>query len=421
MGYYPFANRFFSHLTHYVRSGDFVQALFEESRDINEYAFALGALSHYYADIEGHFIAVNRAVPLLYPELHRKYGNRITWEDSPWAHSLTEFGFDTLEVMAQHVAPQKYHDAIGLKVPKPVLQRAFRRTYGLDLDEILITGLALFDYRELASKGIPEMSDVTWALRRKELEGRASSVQHQRLFHLPRTSYEAWQNRYTKPGVGDKIEAFFFRLVPKIGPLSVIQFHAPTSQTEQMFAESLKATVEDYEEELKAVQAGLLDPPNMDLDTGRLTESGEYRYCDQTYAKLLDKLEHRHFTGVPPELRDNLLSFYQNPGDNAMRKRPRQWRKILRELDELSAAGTPQESQPATATDRRASTSQVQWPCPWLTDPSERAMRLQADCLEIHCRLRDTPSGFVSSASDGVARALPPASASLRWVRLQCL
>ena len=91
MGYYPFGNRFFSHLTHYVRSGDFVQALFEESRDVYDYAFALGALSHYHADIEGHFLAVNRAVPLLYPGLRKQYGNWITWEDSPWAHSLTEF------------------------------------------------------------------------------------------------------------------------------------------------------------------------------------------------------------------------------------------------------------------------------------------------------------------------------------------
>ncbi len=358
MGYYPFANRFFSHLTHYVRSGDFVQALFEDSRDINDYAFAVGALSHYYADIEGHFIAVNRAVPLLYPQLHKKYGNWITWEDSPWAHSLTEFGFDTLEVMARHVAPQKYHDSIGFRVPKPVLERAFKQTYGLDLkDEILSVRLALFDYRKLASNVIPEMSDVTWALRRKELEERASSVQHPHLFHLPRTSYKAWQNRYTKPGAGDKLEAFLFRLVPKIGPLNVIQFHAPTSQTEKMFADSLKATVEDYEAELKAVQAGRMDPPNMDLDTGRLTESGEYRYCDQTYAKLLDKLEHKKFIGVPPELRANLLSFYQNPRDNAVRNHPRQWRKVLRELDELSAAVAPLPTQPATATDARVSTS----------------------------------------------------------------
>ena len=41
MGYYPFGSRFFSHLTHYVRSGDFVRALFEESKDINDYAWEL--------------------------------------------------------------------------------------------------------------------------------------------------------------------------------------------------------------------------------------------------------------------------------------------------------------------------------------------------------------------------------------------
>ena len=42
LGYYPFGNDFFSDLTHYVRSGDFVLALIEESRDLNEYSFALG-------------------------------------------------------------------------------------------------------------------------------------------------------------------------------------------------------------------------------------------------------------------------------------------------------------------------------------------------------------------------------------------
>jgi hypothetical protein len=71
LGYYPIGKPFFSHLTHYVRSGDFVQALFEESRDLDDYAFALGALSHYAADIDGHYLAVNRAVPLLYPRLHK--------------------------------------------------------------------------------------------------------------------------------------------------------------------------------------------------------------------------------------------------------------------------------------------------------------------------------------------------------------
>ena len=74
LGYYPFGSKFFSDLTHYVRSGDFVLNLIRESQDLNEYAFALGALSHYAADNNGHPLAVNLAVPLLYPKLGVKFG-----------------------------------------------------------------------------------------------------------------------------------------------------------------------------------------------------------------------------------------------------------------------------------------------------------------------------------------------------------
>src|SRR6202047_2901759 len=74
MGYYPHGSKFFSDLTHYVRSGDFVLALLRDSKDLDGYAFALGALAHYAADNDGHLIGVNRAVPLLYPKLKKKYG-----------------------------------------------------------------------------------------------------------------------------------------------------------------------------------------------------------------------------------------------------------------------------------------------------------------------------------------------------------
>ncbi|MHB8756309.1 MAG: zinc dependent phospholipase C family protein, partial [Candidatus Acidiferrales bacterium] len=71
MGYYPFGNKFFSDLTHYVRTADFCRALVRESENLNEYAFALGSVAHYVADNDGHRLAVNRAVPLLYPKLRR--------------------------------------------------------------------------------------------------------------------------------------------------------------------------------------------------------------------------------------------------------------------------------------------------------------------------------------------------------------
>ena len=112
MGYYPFGSQFFSDLTHYVRSGDFVLALIAESRDLNEYAFALGALAHYAADTEGHRLATNLSVPLMYPKLAKKYGPVITYDQKPSAHSQVEFGFDVDQVAEGNYAPHAYHEFI---------------------------------------------------------------------------------------------------------------------------------------------------------------------------------------------------------------------------------------------------------------------------------------------------------------------
>jgi hypothetical protein len=83
MGYYPHGNKFFSDLTHYVRSGDFVLALLHDSQDLNEYAFAIGAMAHYAADNSGHRLATNVAVPVLYPKLKTKYGNVVRMRTIP--------------------------------------------------------------------------------------------------------------------------------------------------------------------------------------------------------------------------------------------------------------------------------------------------------------------------------------------------
>ena len=69
LGCYPYASRFFSDLAHYVRSGDFVAALLRDAQNVDEYAFALDALSHYASDMDGHRIATNPSVPILYPKL----------------------------------------------------------------------------------------------------------------------------------------------------------------------------------------------------------------------------------------------------------------------------------------------------------------------------------------------------------------
>jgi hypothetical protein len=91
LGYYPFGSVEFSNLTHYVRTGDFVRELLLESQDANEYAFALGALSHYASVIAGH-PAVDLAVGMEYPKLQAKYGKSIRFAQDKTAHLKTEFG-----------------------------------------------------------------------------------------------------------------------------------------------------------------------------------------------------------------------------------------------------------------------------------------------------------------------------------------
>src|SRR5437660_6873222 len=134
LGYYPFGSTQFSDLVHYVRSGDFVRELIHQSQDANEYAFALGALSHYTDDIVGH-PAVNQAVAIQYPKLRAKFGKSVLYSQDKTAHLKTEFGFDMAQVAKNRYASQQYHDFIGFKVSKDLLERNFPFVYVLEQKE----------------------------------------------------------------------------------------------------------------------------------------------------------------------------------------------------------------------------------------------------------------------------------------------
>jgi len=79
-------------------------ALLQDSDNLDEYAFALGAMSHYTSDVEAH-PAVNRAVALDYPKLERMYGPEVIYEDNHRAHIRTEFGFDVVQVAKGRFTP----------------------------------------------------------------------------------------------------------------------------------------------------------------------------------------------------------------------------------------------------------------------------------------------------------------------------
>lgn len=313
LGYYPFGSHYFSDLVHYVRSADFLQALLDESGDLKEYAFALGAVAHYGADVEGHSIAVNRAVPLLYPKLRRKFGDEVTYADNPAAHLKTEFGFDVLQVARGHYASNSYHDFIGFEVSKDLLDRAFQRTYGLKLKDLFHTlDLALGTYRFSVSTVIPTLTKTAWSLKSKEITKDQPTISRKQfLYNLQRASFEKeWGATYQRPGFGARMLGFFLRLMPRSGPLRGLGFKVPTPQTEKMFEDSFDAAAKRDRRSFEDAKAGVLKISNRDLDTGKPVSPGEYALTDRSYDKLLVKLAEKNFNGVTSELREDILRFY---------------------------------------------------------------------------------------------------------------
>ena len=319
MGYYPFGSKFFSDLAHYTRSGDFVIALLQaarQSQDMNEYAFALGTLAHYAADNLGHPIAINRTVPLVYPKLRARFGPVITYEDNPSAHLKTEFGFDVIEVARGQYANEAYHDFIGFKVSKPLLERAFQQTYCVPLKDLFTSlDLALGTYRYSVRQAIPEMTKAAWAAKKKDIQALQAGMTRKRfVYRITIAAYQKeWDNQYRRPGFGARFLAFLFRLIPKIGPLRALAFHVPPPAAEKMFLTSLDDTIQRYRELLRTYKAGRLQLANENFDTGRPTRIGEYRLADETYAKLLERYE-GHMIDVSPEMRANILMFYGASG-----------------------------------------------------------------------------------------------------------
>ncbi|MGD0402614.1 MAG: zinc dependent phospholipase C family protein [Candidatus Acidiferrales bacterium] len=345
LGYYPFGSHLFSDLVHYVRTGDFVQALIRDSQDLNEYAFALGALAHYAADNAGHRIAVNRSVPMLYPKLRAKYGDTITYDQNPPAHLRTEFGFDVLEVAKGRYAPDAYRDFIGFQVSKPLLDKAFQETYSVELKSVFSDfDLSVETYRYSVSKAIPTATKVAWETNKDQIQKDIPGITKEKfLYHISRSSYEKnWGRKYQKPGFKDSLLAFLFRLVPKIGPFSVFKFKTPTPPAEKLFEASFNQSVTDYEAFLREQKdSGKIDLVNDNFDTGTVTGPGQYPLADKTYAQLLDRLAKNHFAQVSPELRKTLLDFYSDPNAGfATKKDKSEWAKVLKEVDELKNAAT---------------------------------------------------------------------------------
>ena len=338
MGYYPFGSKNFSDLTHYVRSGDFIVNLIADSTDLNEYAFALGALAHYSSDNIGH-PTINRAVALEFPKLQKRFGNEVTYEDNPKAHIRVEFGFDMTQVAKNHYTSDRYHEFIGFEISKPLLERAFQDTYGVPLHDVMTNeDLAIGTFRRTVSKIIPEMTRVALVARKKEMVKDTPNFNSRKFrYYLSRANYQReWGKGYRRPGFGTRVLALFLKMVPKVGPFKAVDFKIPTQQTEDMYVASVNRTLDNYKSLLHDANSKKVSLPNTDFDTGRTTRAGEYKLSDKTYAYLLGKLEEHNFENIPPELRANMLAFYGDPNTPISTKQDAAaWQKIQDQLRKL--------------------------------------------------------------------------------------
>jgi hypothetical protein len=342
LGYYPFGSREFSNLVHYVRSGDFVRELVLESQDVNEYAFALGALSHYASDIAGH-PAVNQSVAIQYPKLRAKFGKSVRYAEDKTAHLKTEFGFDMVQVAKNRYASQQYHDFIGFQVSKPLLERVFPVVYGVELKEVLThEDLAVGSYRFAISRMIPQMTQVALRTHKKDLMRETPNFAKRKfLYRLSRSDYEKeWGKDYTKPDFGTRVLSTLLRYMPKIGPFKALAFNNPTAQTEDLYFKSINTTVDQYRAFLEEERTGSLVLPNCDFDSGQPTKAAEYSLTDEAYAKLLSRISERKFDRTSPELRANILDFYSDLSAAIETKKDQgRWLSVLTSLDQLKLVG----------------------------------------------------------------------------------
>jgi hypothetical protein len=341
MGYYPHGNGYFSDLTHYARTAEFIETLMADSQTLDEYAFALGALSHYAADNEGHRMGTNVGEPMIYRDLQRKFGNTVTYEDNPYDHLRTEYAFDVEQVAKGNYVSEAYHDFIGFNVSKELLQRAFRETYGFELDQMLNDfDKAIGSYRHALSNLIPLFTRVAWADHGKEIrQTRPGITKKQFLYVMRRASYEReWGRDYDRPTFRDRILAFLVKILPPIGPVKVLKFKPLTPNVEQLFMKSFNTAAPEYRKEIGEASRHALHLKNTNFDVGVETAAGQYRLQDETYAYWLRQLERSNFAGLTPEISRNILAFYGDlRAPIATKKHPKQWQQVLNQLDQLKS------------------------------------------------------------------------------------
>ena len=346
MGYFPFGNPYFTNLLHYVRSGDFVENLIHQAKDLNEYAFAIGALAHYLTDCYGHSIATNVAVPLLYPDDKTKFGNVVTYDQDNISHKRMEFAFDVLEIARGNYLPQSYHNFIGFNVSRGVLERAFLITYGADINKVFSDlTLTIATFRWSVKNMLPALARTAWIIKKNDILKINPQAKRKdfRIKFSRKDYYREFGKKREKPKFDEWFFAFLIEIAPKIGPLRSLKFKDPGPNAELLFVKGFNATTVQYDNLLHQLQQhDMINLDNINLDTGKPTIPGEYGLADQTYSNLVIKLQTDSFAYLTVPLKNKILNFYNAPDTTTksnLNKRDKiDWQHTFLALQQLRTA-----------------------------------------------------------------------------------
>jgi hypothetical protein len=343
-GYYPFGNKFFSDLTHYVRSGDFVLSLLRNAQTPDELAFAIGSLSHYIGDTIGHSAAINLAVPVEFPKLEKRYGASVNYAENPHAHVQTEFAFDINQLSKRRFAPSAYLNYVGLEVPRVLLAKSFFETYGLRLPDIIGTRqTSIRVYRFAARRFLPDIARAETILHSKNFPADVPSPDLDALAKdLAQASAENDWEKYRKhPGVGSHLYAGFIFILPKVGVLKLLAIRGPNQQTEDLYIKSVNRSIKALRLVLNHFDTIQNYLPNRDLDTGMKVKPGGYPLTDSTYAKLLAMLTKHPDQSIPAEVKQDLIDYYADPqAPITTKNNPTQWAEVQANLKILQTMKT---------------------------------------------------------------------------------
>ena len=343
-GYYPFGNKFFSDLTHYVRSGDFVLSLLHNAQTPDELAFAVGSLSHYIGDTIGHSAAVNLSVPIEFPKLEQRYGPSVNYAQDTHAHVQTEFAFDINQLSKLRFAPSAYTKFVGLEVPLPLLRKAFFETYGLKLPDIIGTKeTSIRIYRYAVRSFLPNIARAETILHKKnfpaDVPGPDLNLFTKDLIQA--STDNNWEAYRKKPGVRSHLYAGFIFILPKVGTLKMLAIKGPTEHTEDLYIKSVNRSIAGLRRVLTNFDTIDRYIPNRDLDTGFVVKPGGYPLADKTYAKLLNLIVQHPDNVVPTQLKHDLIAYYADPQAPIITKNdPKKWAQVQANLKTLATMKT---------------------------------------------------------------------------------